>query len=686
MSSSLFITIVVCLIVITVVVLATTRHTKVLKKRLIESERTRKRTRNSLDHLMRHSSDFLFKYNRAGEVISASPNVRRLLGFPLKEPVPIRNIVTNSPVNHQLYKHMRQVFETGRVRNEPYFIEIKDSWDNKHILEVFEVVNKNSEGYIKNVTGIARDVTDQYNAELELKQSENKQLTIIKALPDAIFTIDREIRYVDYTVQNEEELWFKPSHFIGKKVADVVPEPMGSIFTAYIEKVFETGELQRIEYSFRQKGQEQFYEGRIIKLDEQFVMVISRPITAQKQVEVELRKAAKAAESAAQAKSNFLATMSHEIRTPMNGVIGMTNLLAETELTEDQKEYVETIKASGETLLRIINDILDYSKIESGKLQVDESVLSLKKLVDDSASLIMYEAKRKNLAINTIFEEDTPEFVISDRGRLRQILLNLLSNAVKFTESGGVTVFVSSESQSDKSIILNFKVQDTGIGIPQDKLNFLFKEFSQADSSHTRKFGGTGLGLAIVKNLVKLLNGKVSVESQVGVGSEFSFTVVARMVNESNLRVIRSKAGEEENEDKKDWVISQNYPLKVLVAEDNTINSKLTSIFLERMGLSADFAISGEEVVSMCREANYDVVLMDVAMPGMDGYEATQVLKQAGSEAAPYIIGVSANAFKEDIKRALDLGMDDYLSKPIKFEELREKMIVAGQKKFPVVP
>lgn len=686
MPTDLFIVIVVCLIVITIVVLGSARRINLLKKGLVDSEKARKKVRKSLDQLISHSTDFLFTYNRAGEVVYASSNAPRTLGFPTDSPIPLRNIVTDSEINRDLFKHIRNVFDTGVVRDEPYFIEISDSWDNKHMLEVFEVVNKNSDGYVRNVTGIARNVTDQYNAELELKQSESRQLSILKAIPDAIFTIDREIRYVDYRVQNEEELWYKPSKFLGMKVSEVVPEPLGSIFTGHIERVFETGELQRIEYSFKQKGQDKYYEGRIIKLDEEFVMVITRPITAQKQIEVELRKAAKAAESATEAKSNFLATMSHEIRTPMNGVIGMTNLLAETELTEDQREYVETIKASGDTLLRIINDILDYSKIESGKLQVDESVLSLKKLVDDSISLIMYEAKRKDLAINTIIDEEVPEFVISDRGRLRQILLNLLSNAVKFTETGGVTVFIEAESQSDRSLILKFKVQDTGIGIKQDKLRVLFKEFSQADSSHTRRFGGTGLGLAIVKNLVKLLNGKVSVSSQIGVGSEFSFTVVARMVNDQNLKVIRTGDHPVEERDPKDLVISNDYPLKVLVAEDNTINSKLTSIFLERMGLGADAAISGEEVLAMCQKTNYHVVLMDVAMPSMDGYQATQALKQIGGDEAPYIIGVSANAFKEDIKRALDIGMDDYLSKPIKFEELREKLIAAGQKKFPSLP
>ena len=249
------------------------------------------------------------------------------------------------------------------------------------------------------------------------------------------------------------------------------------------------------------RGSQENFEGRIIKLDEQRVLIISRDITAKTNLEIELRKAKDAAESAAKTKSDFLATMSHEIRTPMNGVIGMTSLLAETALSKDQKDYVDTIQASGDTLLRIINDILDYSKIESGKLSFEENVFSLEKVIQDSFGLFSFEASKKDLFLNTEINDDVPAFIKTDRGRLRQILLNLLSNAVKFTERGSVSLKVELESQTTKRAIIRFIIKDTGIGIPQNELKELFQEFTQVDSSHSRRFGGTGLGLAIVKRL-----------------------------------------------------------------------------------------------------------------------------------------------------------------------------------------
>ena len=237
---------------------------------------------------------------------------------------------------------------------------------------------------------------------------------------------------------------YDPNDFIGKKITEVIPEPVGFKLEKAIEDAFKSDELTRIEYSLDMK-EEMFYEGRMVKLSEDRVLIISRDITAQKKLEVGLRKAKEAAEAATAAKSNFLATMSHEIRTPMNGVIGMTGLLAETELSKEQKDYVETIQASGDSLLRVINDILDYSKIESGKMSFEDSLFSLEKVIEDSINLVLFEATKKGISIEKQIDKDVPRFIVTDRGRLRQVLLNLLSNAVKFTESGLVKLSVHLE-------------------------------------------------------------------------------------------------------------------------------------------------------------------------------------------------------------------------------------------------
>jgi len=635
------------------------------------------RTRKNLEHLMMHTSDFAYKYNNKGEVFYASENVGRIFGFSLKEPVHFTDIVTESPLNKDVWKRMKAVYRSGEVKETSYEIEAKDVWGKTHRLEMFETPVFDADGQVKYVSGVAKNITEEYEARKATKESERRQAVILRSIPDALFTINRAGEYVDYVIQNEDQLSYRPSSHIGQKVVDVVPEPLGKVFIELIEKAFESGELQRLEYSYSTGKQTQFYEGRVVKLDEKKVLVLVRRITDQKQVEEELRKAAVAAESAAQAKSNFLATMSHEIRTPMNGVIGMTSLLEDTELTEEQRDLVETIRSSGDTLLRVINDILDYSKIESGHLAIDESVLSLPKLIAEIRKVLTFEADKKQLAVNMTINGDVPEFIISDRGRIRQILLNLLSNAIKFTEMGSVSMEVTCEKEYARSVLLSFIIKDTGIGIPDDKIGILFDEFTQADSSHSRMFGGSGLGLAIVKKLVNLMNGKVEVNSRVGVGSEFKFTIVARKVQDHGMKVVKNDQLNPEAKETLD-LVGNIYPMKILIAEDNSVNGKLTALFLEKMGLSSTFASNGLEVLEKCQKNAYDVILMDVAMPQMDGFQATQQIKLK-SKHRPYIIGLSANAFKEDIKKALDIGMDDYLAKPVAFETLRNKLIKTGE-------
>lgn len=674
----------IALITLSVLYSKSTNRIKGLERKLVDVKRRKESITETFERLMDHSSDFIFRYNKDGLITYASSNVERVLGYTDEDnPMHFRDVLTKNPVNNRMGQYLVDRFRDDLQLKTPYFIEVFDKSRQTHMLEVFEFPFSNADAKVEYVTCIARNMTGIYKAELELKESERLQSMILKAIPDALFTMDRKARFVDYQMQREDELWFKPSDFIGKKPLEIVPEPLGTIFEEAIHRAFETDELQTLEYVFGKPGREENFEGRIIKLDESKVLVISRNITAQKRLEVELRKAKEAAESAAKAKSNFLATMSHEIRTPMNGVIGMTSLLSETQLSDDQRDYVETIQASGDTLLRVINDILDYSKIESGKMTFEESVFSLEKVIDDSLGLIQFEAQKKGLALNKHIAEDVPPFVKTDRGRLRQILLNLLSNAVKFTERGSVSLKVDLESKTARYVRLIFSIKDTGIGIPQDKLKGLFQEFTQVDSSHSRKFGGTGLGLAIVKRLVRLMNGKVSVKSKVGLGSEFSFTARVKLASEKKLAA--SEFSEEQMADMSDQLISNEFPLKVLLAEDNLVNRKLTTIFLERLGFVPDVAQDGLEVITLTKKKKYDVILLDISMPEMDGYQATEIIKKMDLKLAPYIIGVSANAFQGDIDKALSAGMDDYLTKPIRFEELRNKLITAGRRRFPFV-
>ena len=664
--------------VIIVLAILLFRQIREKKKMMIErnlNQRQKAALKQSLEMLMEHSSDFYFRYNRQGYVNYASSNVERLLGYAKSDgDVHFKDLITDNPINQTVFRHIDDLFKLNFDIIKPYFLEIYDNYGDRHMLEIFETPHIDDHGNVSYVNAIARDLTGMYKAEMGLKESERQQSLILDAIPDPMFMIDRELRYMDYKIGNEEDLWYRPSEFLGKRIRDVIPSPLNYAFEEACQKAFDSGKLQTLEYDFGEGESQRFFEGRVIKLNESRLLVISRDISSSKRLEKELRKAKEAAESAAQAKSNFLATMSHEIRTPMNGVVGMISLLSETEMSEEQKEYVETIQASSDTLLRIINDILDYSRIESGKLAFEENLFYLKKVIDDSIGLVRFEARKKGIIINSMVDESVPNFIRTDRGRLRQILLNLLSNAVKFTEHGSIILSVQALETTERHVELLFKVKDTGIGIPQNKLNNLFKEFTQVDSSHSRKFGGTGLGLAIVKRLVKMLHGKVTVESEVGVGTTFSFSIRAKLAGKVSAKEQMENPDVKMVESTEEY-IAEDYPLQILLAEDNAINRKLSMLFMERMGYIPDVATDGLEVIKKVKEKKYDLILLDIAMPKMDGYQVVEIINNLDEEQRPLIIGVSANAFKGDIERALAAGMTAYLVKPIKFNDLRETLI-----------
>ncbi len=536
-------------------------------------------------------------------------------------------------------------------------------------------------------------------------------------------------------------------------------------------------------------------------------IAVETDITARVETEQQLRRAKIDADDASRAKSEFLASMSHEIRTPMNGVIGMTSLLMETTLSGEQRDFVNTIRTSGEALLTIINDILDFSKIESGKMELERAPFELPLCIEEALDLFALQASSKKLEIGYHVAPDVPGWIMGDITRLRQVIVNLVNNAVKFTPSGSVSIEVRRAMReptplgfdpglvTDPSrVILEFTIRDTGIGIPKDRLDRLFKAFSQVDSSTTRKYGGTGLGLAICQRLCELMGGSIRVESHAGEGSAFIFTIqteTAPGTSESGIPIVpeplrngvvlcvednpttqaRLQAFFQKNvvqcivvptpaaalaaaaklpnppallvvdtSDLESLVpfdalslircprlvmfpfgqtaptalspdvpygsiskplrtsaflhainllfqpngggiaaairtierpVGEEIPLEVLLAEDNVVNQKVALRFLERLGYRADAVANGLEAVTTLENRRYDLVLMDVQMPEMDGYEATrQIRARLPADRQPKIIALTANAMQGDRELALAAGMDDHISKPVKMHEI----------------
>jgi len=521
------------------------------------------------------------------------------------------------------------------------------------------------------LVGSLRDISEEKRTEQTVYQRESLIEQIFDSLPVSIHVKDGHGCYRFFSKQTEALTGVSRNKAIGRTDFEIFDTDQARKNLELDVLAREAGQLQMTEEKLDIEGTSHcLMTGRgpvtIHNLDQTtstWVLGFALDISERYKMEEDLRAAKIAAEEATKAKSEFLSVMSHEIRTPLNAVIGTSSLLLDSDLSEEQIQQMQMIKRSGEHLLYLINDILDFNKLDSGQMQLEHRAFSLTEQLDTVSSILAPEAKMKGLAYKTDFTEGLAPFIWGDEARLRQVLLNLMGNSIKFTDKGSVTLRVT--ASSTQAGYSRFEIIDTGIGIEQKNIGKLFSEFMQADTSTTRKYGGTGLGLAICKKLVEAMKGQIGVTSEVGVGSCFWFEIPTP--------VAESKAVKEAN-------LAQDFDeqqaLNILVAEDNLSNQMLIRAILTKLGHQITLANNGREAVAQLEAQMFDLILMDMQMPELDGLEATKQIREFNDSVKSSIpvIALTANALSGDKERVLEAGMNDYLTKPIDIHALKRAL------------
>ncbi|HAL06234.1 MAG TPA: hypothetical protein DCP26_02605 [Brevundimonas sp.] len=529
-------------------------------------------------------------------------------------------------------------------------------------------VEKDATGRVIALFGVLQDVTER-EALLRAAQTNERRYRLLAENTGDVITrvkMDGSSKYISPAIQ--QLLGWTFEEMSGQSTDYVHPEDRHLVLGA-IGRAVKSGESTRLEHrAVHKKGHTIWVECTFKALRDEHghvddVVVVIRDITQRKALEAEVLEAKETAVAAARVKSEFLANMSHELRTPLTSVIGFSGLLQASEhLPAEERVYVDRIATASEALLGVINDILDYSKLEADAIEMDPEPFDTRALVDGAAAIIESQCSAKGLTLNVVVAADTPERLTGDKGRLRQVMLNFLSNAAKFTARGAVTVKVGGRPQADGGWRMRVEVTDTGIGIPSEKIGELFRRFTQADASTTRVYGGTGLGLAISRRLIELMGGEVGVESAPGSGSTFWFEAPLAVATEEDVT-----AREETDRARKDALRG-----RVLMADDAAANRELVSAILRNLGLEIDTVADGAEAVHAAHSGLYDLVLMDVHMPVMDGLTATREIRrmQAQGERRIPILALTANVQADQVTRCLEAGMDGHLAKPIQITEL----------------
>lgn len=526
------------------------------------------------------------------------------------------------------------------------------------------------------------DELDAIIAGINMLGEELKSSTVSRDYMDSLFkgVVDMLIVLnTDFTIQSTNQsvtqlLYFDPSETQGKHLKDFLSEGSAALADKIMADLEANGHIANIELDLKTKQQKAIPASCSFSMlynnqkRVSGILIIAKDITPQKKAEEELRRAKDQAEAANRAKSRFLASMSHEIRTPLNGILGITEILLSDPLTDQQRDYLKMVLSSGQTLTKLLNDILDLNKIETGKLTLENIPFNFEELMTSNIHPYKYIASQKGLGFNYRFDKNIPKVLVGDPTRINQVLVNLISNAIKFTEKGAVDVEFSLESISEDQIILGGSVTDSGIGIPIEKQEIIFKSFAQSDNSMTRRYGGSGLGLAITKYLVELMGGVITVKSPpdevLNRGTTFFFNLKLKHATQEECKVVESKNRVEN--------LTLDKSVRILVVDDNELNLLVAERMIKNFGAQVKVAENGQRAIDMAKSEDFDMILMDVQMPVLDGYKATRELRKSNYKKP--ILALSAGVFKDDIQKCFESGMNGHIQKPFSKKEIYQRI------------
>jgi PAS domain S-box-containing protein len=647
-----------------------------------QTEKELWRSRELLKTAQRQAKIGSWEWMDKSRFVRCSDEMMRMLG--MEEPKQKEDTVQERPVPLQFIwdrvhpgdlSVVKKSIENGLRRNSPFEIDFRVVINGvvKYVYLTGQSVSLRNDR-TEMLVGTIQDITERKRIENEMRIAEKQYRSLFEHSQHMICIHDLQGNIMSINPAGAHAVGYEPEEVIGKSIKGFFWMKNPEEYEKYMHAIHHNGQAQGLlRLSLRDGSTTYWLYNNILLADPEgnpYVLSSNVEITGRYEMERELRKAKKLAEEALVMKDRFVTNISHELRTPMNAIIGFSDLLLKTNLNEEQREYLQAIHIAGDNLTSMINDVLDLAKIEAGKIEFEAKPFEVRNVMSNTHRLLSQNATQSGLSFEWKCDPDVPTYVLGDELRLTQILINLVGNAVKFTEKGFVHFSCSIKNETDESIDLEFVVEDSGIGIASEKMSVIFDPFIQGSAESTRKYGGTGLGLSIVRDLVELQGGSVSVQSAEGIGSAFTVVLPVKKVSIEVIQQVEQAL----------QPVEAPGNVHVLLVEDQPLNQQLAKKLISDFGFTTEIAFNGKAAVDLLRSETFDVVLMDLQMPEIDGYDATKIIREKLKLDVP-IIALTAHSSAGEREKCLALGMNDYLVKPFRAQELYFKIVSAVRKK-----